>query len=122
MKNYVTLTDEQLVRMYGEGDFQAFDILLERHQEKVFNHIRFMVSDEELANDIFQDTFVKAIMAIRNGHYSETGQFESCAIWCSTVCVCCATRIAASFPMKFSTTRAKWWAISLITSRSASLT
>ena len=77
MKNYVTLTDEQLVRMYEEGDFQAFDILLERHQEKVFTHIRFMVTDEELANDIFQDTFVKAIMAIRNGHYTETGQFES---------------------------------------------
>ena len=77
MKNYVKLTDEQLVAMYEEGDFQAFDILLERHQDKVFGYIRFMVPDTDVANDVFQDTFVKAIMAIRNGHYSETGQFSS---------------------------------------------
>ena len=77
MKNYVKLTDEQLVAMYEEGDFQAFDILLERHQDKVFGYIRFMVPDVDVANDVFQDTFVKAIMAIRNGHYSETGQFSS---------------------------------------------
>ncbi len=73
----MTLTDEQLVRMYEEGDFQAFDVLLERNQEKVFGYIRFMVPDVELANDLFQDTFVKAIVAIRNGHYSESGQFLS---------------------------------------------
>ena len=77
MNNYVKLTDEQLVAMYEEGDFQAFDILLERHQDKVFGYIRFMVPDTDVANDVFQDTFVKAIMAIRNGHYSETGQFSS---------------------------------------------
>ena len=77
MKNYVKLPDEQLVAMYEEGDFQAFDILLERHQDKVFGYIRFMVPDTDVANDVFQDTFVKAIMAIRNGHYSETGQFSS---------------------------------------------
>lgn len=63
--------------MYEEGDFQAFDVLLERHQDKVFGYIRFMVPDTEMANDLFQDTFVKAIMAIRNGHYAETGQFAS---------------------------------------------
>lgn len=77
MNNYVKQTDEELVRMYEEGDFQAFDILLERHQEEVFGFIRFMVSDIEEANDVFQDTFVRAIMAIRNGHYAESGQFAS---------------------------------------------
>jgi len=80
MKNYVTLTDEQLVSMYGEGDFQAFDVLLERHQNKVFSYIRALVPDTELANDVFQDTFVKVIMAIRNGHYCESGQFGSWVI------------------------------------------
>ena len=75
MNNYVKQTDEQLVRMYGEGDFHAFDVLLERHQDKVFNYIRAIISDYELANDVFQDTFVKVIMAIRNGHYNESGQF-----------------------------------------------
>ena len=77
MENYVKLTDEQLVRMYEEGDFQAFDILLERHQDNVFGYIRTMVTDNELANDVFQDTFVKVIMAIRNGNYTESGQFLS---------------------------------------------
>ncbi len=77
MTNYVKLPDESLVRMYEEGDFQAFDVLLERYQDKVFGYIRFMVSDTDVANDVFQDTFVKAIMAIRNGHYTESGQFSS---------------------------------------------
>ena len=77
MNNYVKQTDEQLVRMYGEGDFQAFDVLLERHQDKVFGYIRALIPDTEMANDVFQDTFVKVIMAIRNGHYSESGQFGS---------------------------------------------
>lgn len=63
--------------MYEEGDFQAFDILLDRHQEKVFTYIRFMVPDTDRANDIFQDTFVKAIVALRNGTYMETGQFSA---------------------------------------------
>lgn len=77
MENYAKLTDERLVSMYEEGDFQAFDILLERYQDKVFGYIRSMISDTELANDVFQDTFVKVIMAIRNGHYTESGQFSS---------------------------------------------
>lgn len=77
MKNYIDKTDEQLVTMYEEGDFQAFDILLSRHQEKVFSYIRFMVPDNDRANDIFQDTFVKAIVALRNGTYTESGQFSA---------------------------------------------
>ena len=77
MDNYVKQTDEQLVRDYEKGDFHAFDILLERYQNKVFGYIRCMIPDTEIANDVFQDTFVKIIMAIRNGHYTETGQFSS---------------------------------------------
>lgn len=75
MDNYIKLTDEQLVRMYEEGDFQAFDVLLARHQDCVFGFIYGMVADNELANDVFQDTFVKVIIAIRNGNYTESGQF-----------------------------------------------
>ncbi len=75
MENYVKQTDECLVRMYEEGDFQAFDVLLARHQDAVFTYILSMVSDTDAANDIFQDTFVKVIMAIRNGNYTESGQF-----------------------------------------------
>ena len=75
MDNYIKQTDEQLVRMYEEGDFQAFDVLLAHHQDCVFGFIYGMVADNELANDVFQDTFVKVIMAIRNGNYTESGQF-----------------------------------------------
>lgn len=77
MIHYAEQTDEKLVRMYEEGDFQAFDTLLARHQDKVFGYIRSLISDTDLANDVFQDTFVKVIMAIRNGHYAESGQFSS---------------------------------------------
>lgn len=77
MNNYVKQTDEALVRMYEEGDFQAFDVLLARHQDKVFGYIMSMANDYDMANDVFQDTFVKAIMAIRNGQYTESGQFSA---------------------------------------------
>lgn len=77
MNNYVKQTDDVLVRMYEEGDFHAFDVLLARYQDKVFGYIMSIANDVDMANDAFQDTFVKAIMAIRNGQYSETGQFSS---------------------------------------------
>ena len=66
MKLYSTLTDDELVRMYEEGKDNAFDILLKRHQVKLFEYIFFLTRNEDFANDIFQDTFVRAITAIRS--------------------------------------------------------
>ncbi len=70
------LTDEELVCLYREGNNEAFDFLLDHNKGRLFQYICFMVGgNEDVANDVFQDTFVKAIMAIRDGRYQEEGQF-----------------------------------------------
>lgn len=82
MVNLMSMTDEMLVKAYGKGDNEAFDILLKRHQDRVFNYIIRIVKNEDVANDIFQDTFVKAITTIRQGRYSEHGKFPA---WISRI-------------------------------------
>ncbi len=69
------LADEQLVRLYAGGNDTAFDVLLARHQGKLFSYICFIVHNRDVAEDIFQETFVKAIITIRQGRYVETGKF-----------------------------------------------
>ncbi len=69
------LTDRELVMAYANGDNTAFDALLSRHQKGVFDYIRHTVKDIDLANDIFQETFVKAITTIRQGRYEDNGKF-----------------------------------------------
>lgn len=77
-----TMTDEQLVKAYAEGNNAAFDVLLKRHEIKIFNYILRIVKNEDVANDIFQDTFVKAITTIRQGRYVENGKFQA---WISRI-------------------------------------
>lgn len=77
MLNYSRLADEQLVAAYAKGDNQSFDILLRRHQERVFNYVLSVVRDPDTANDIFQETFIKAITTIKQGRYMETGKFAA---------------------------------------------
>lgn len=77
MLNYSRLADEQLVTAYAKGDNQSFDILLRRHQERVFNYVLSIVRDPDTANDIFQETFIKAITTIKQGRYMETGKFAA---------------------------------------------
>ena len=77
MQNHTTLTDEQLVSAYAAGDNNAFDQLLKRHKARLFNFILSMVKDSDLADDIFQETFVKAIMTIKQGGYTEHGKFSA---------------------------------------------
>ncbi len=71
------LTDDMLVARYSEGDNKAFDELLARYQSKLFNYIFFIVRSQELAEDIFQETFVKAITTIQQGRYTPSGKFGS---------------------------------------------
>ena len=71
------LTDEQLVKAYAAGDNKAFDTLLERHQQRVFSYILFIVKNRDLADDIFQETFVKAITTIKQGRYTDSGKFSA---------------------------------------------
>lgn len=77
MSNLTSKTDHQLVSLYEDGNDQAFDVLLGRHQEHLFNYIMHLVQDYDQANDIFQDTFVKAIVSIRNHQYQTTGKFSA---------------------------------------------
>ena len=76
MKNYADMTDEMLALCYVGGDNRAFDELLARNQQKLYNYILFVVRDPELANDVFQDTFVKVIMKLQEGKYTDSGKFS----------------------------------------------
>ena len=75
MNEFKSLTDEQLVELYSKGENAAFDELLFRYQSKLFTYISFIVRNEVLAEDIFQETFVKAITTIKQGRYAESGRF-----------------------------------------------
>lgn len=71
------LTDEQLVAAYASGNNEAFDTLLLRHKGRLFNYILQMVRDRDLADDIFQETFVKAITTIKQNRYNDLGKFSA---------------------------------------------
>ena len=77
MKIYKDKSDEQLISLYVDGNNEAFDSLLERHKDRVFTYIYHAVKNEELADDIFQDTFVKAIITIKQGRYTDNGHFPA---------------------------------------------
>lgn len=73
---HMQLSDSELIRAYRAGDEKAFESLLSRHQERVYNKIHFIVRDSELANDLFQDTFIKVIRLLKEGKYIEEGKFQ----------------------------------------------
>lgn len=75
MENLNQLTDDALVALYSKGNDKAFDELLSRYQGKIFNYIFFIVRNQELAEDLFQETFVKAIVTIQQGRYTSDGRF-----------------------------------------------
>lgn len=77
MQKSVRLTDEALVASYAEGSNEAFDVLLNRYRGKVFSYIFHIVKNQDVADDIFQETFVKIIMTIKQGRYVETGKFSA---------------------------------------------
>lgn len=76
MRNFEGVTDEALALLYVEGDNRAFDELLNRTQTKLFTYIMFVVRDHDLADDIFQETFVKVITKLQQGQYKDTGKFQ----------------------------------------------
>lgn len=75
MKELKKLDDNLLIKLYAAGTNEAFDVLIDRYKDKVYTSIFCTVKDEELANDIFQDTFVKVIVTIKQGRYTENGKF-----------------------------------------------
>ncbi|MBR1400950.1 MAG: sigma-70 family RNA polymerase sigma factor [Prevotella sp.] len=77
MEKLQEMTDEQLAIAYIEGNNRAFDLLLSRTQSKLFSYILFIVHDQEMANDIFQETFVKAITKLHQRKYTDSGKFSA---------------------------------------------
>ena len=77
MKNLNALTDEELALAYIDGDNSAFDELLSRNQGKLFSYILFVVRDEDKANDLFQETFVKVITKLHEKRYVDSGKFSA---------------------------------------------
>lgn len=82
MKKLVEMTDEELAVSYMNGNNQAFDLLLSRNQSKIFAYILLVFHNEDIANDIFQNIFVKIIIRLQHRQYSPTGKF---AAWCMRI-------------------------------------
>lgn len=76
MRNFEGVTDEALALLYVDGDNRAFDELLSRTQTKLFTYIMFVVRDHDVADDIFQETFVKVITKLQQRQYTDTGKFQ----------------------------------------------
>ena len=77
MNTLKSMTDEELVVCYAQGNNAAFDTLLGRYKSSVYSYIYYIVQDKELAEDIFQETFVKVIVTIKQGGYTENGKFKA---------------------------------------------
>lgn len=69
------ITDRDLVKKYLNGDESSLGVLINRHRNRIFGAIVVFVKDANLANDIFQDTFIKVIKTLRSGNYKEEGKF-----------------------------------------------
>lgn len=70
-----TNTDSWLISNFIKGNEKALAILIERHQKEIFSYIFYKVLDDALANDVFQDTFMKVIITLKDGRYNEEGKF-----------------------------------------------
>ena len=75
--NVQVLSDQVLLNQYLAGDQSAISQLIERHSHRVRDYIRMLVKDEEVADDIFQETFIKAVRVIDDGRYADNGKFLS---------------------------------------------
>ncbi len=75
MKSTITLTDEQAVQLFINGETSALELLIERHKNRIFSSIYLLVKDKYLAEDIFQDLFIKIIENLKSGNYKEENKF-----------------------------------------------
>lgn len=73
-------TDQQLINSYLQGDDKSFEILLNRHKDKIYTNIYMFVKDHDMAEDLFQDVFIKIIDTIRKGKYNHEGKFVQWAL------------------------------------------
>lgn len=75
MKTLTSLTDTQLIRSFQNGNTTALEELINRYKDKIYSSILFLVKDKYLAEDLFQDVFIKVIDTLRNNRYTEEGKF-----------------------------------------------
>ena len=80
MKALSNLSDFHLVQDFINGNRTSIEILIDRHRKKIFTYILMVVKDKCLAEDIFQDTFIKVIKSLREGRYKDNGRFLSWVI------------------------------------------
>ena len=80
MKNRTVLTDQQLIKLFTDGDLYAMEVLINRHKDRIFTSIYLLVKDKHLAEDIFQDLFIKIIETFRVGKYKEENKFAQWAM------------------------------------------
>jgi RNA polymerase sigma-70 factor (ECF subfamily) len=73
--NAQTVTDQELIGRYLAGNQSSLEKLIRRHKNRIFAYILMIVKEKELAEDLFQDTFIKVINTIRSGSYKEEGKF-----------------------------------------------
>ena len=74
------ISDQQLIALYLEGDERSFETLLNRHRQKIYTSIYLFVKDTALAEDIFQEVFIKIIDTLRKGKYNHEGKFVQWAM------------------------------------------
>jgi RNA polymerase sigma factor (sigma-70 family) len=75
MKDQIQLNDNQIVQMYINGDANALTTLVTRYKDKIFTSIYLLVKDKYLAEDIFQDVFIRIIDTLKGGRYTDEGKF-----------------------------------------------
>lgn len=77
MENLNKCSDDQLVALYVSGTDEAFDALLERHKDRLYSYIYFIVKNADVADDLFQETFMKAIITLQEKRYVANGKFAA---------------------------------------------
>jgi RNA polymerase sigma-70 factor (ECF subfamily) len=80
MKSLITLSDEQLIQLFNDGESYAMEILVKRHKDRIFTSIYLLVKDKYLAEDIFQDLFIKIIETFKAGKYKDENKFVQWAM------------------------------------------
>ncbi len=75
MSYFSKLSDHELITLFNAGNVNAFEALVLRHKDKLYTSILFLVKDKYLAEDIFQDVFIRVIDTIKSGRYTEEGKF-----------------------------------------------
>ncbi|HOK37827.1 MAG: sigma-70 family RNA polymerase sigma factor [Bacteroidales bacterium] len=75
--NLERFSDQELIKGFNEGNKECLEILIKKHQKKVYSYIFMTVKNQHVADDIFQETFIKVVNSLKNGCYSDQGKFTS---------------------------------------------